>query len=357
MRGAFCPRGSATSIPCPAGTWSSSDNLKSEDECIDCPQGHDCPRGSSAPEKCEAGRFGATQGLASRECTGLCRSGHYCTEGSASSTAGTCPSGTYNADTGGPSKAACIPCPASIDSVNGSAACTVCAAHYYRPRADSPVSKCSLCSAIPGVRCAFNTTVETLVIERDHWRASPFTSKTYMCQTDSSLPTSCAGGGTYGDSLCLPGQSGPLCKTCELKDQYYDEGICTDCPKAGSRIAIMTALGFCGLLLVIGLYWLHEQHAPKYDAVSVPLRRCVHKANEWERTIGLVCKFKVAVTFSQVIACLDTTYDLEMPSSWYEWVPHLDLNPAAVCTSYPRISHPCLPSMIADTPSSCDWGD
>lgn len=85
-----CPLGSASSISCPAGTFSGSDRLVSESGCQECPLGQACPQGAAAPEPCAAGRYGATTGQVNRECTGPCLAGYYCYEGSTSNTSGVC---------------------------------------------------------------------------------------------------------------------------------------------------------------------------------------------------------------------------------------------------------------------------
>ena len=81
-------------LPCPEGTYTSSDGTPSLGKCKSCPEGHYCssgtflpkvcPRGSfcpansSEPTPCNPGRFGNTTGLTqANECT-ECPKGQYC---------------------------------------------------------------------------------------------------------------------------------------------------------------------------------------------------------------------------------------------------------------------------------------
>jgi hypothetical protein len=94
----------------------------------------------------------------------------------------------------------------------GSGGCTICAEHYFRPSADSPVIECTSCTSIEGVDCRSNATAATLHVARGYWRSSPLTSKTYRCERTSSGESACTGG-SFGDALCLPGHKGPRMPT------------------------------------------------------------------------------------------------------------------------------------------------
>jgi hypothetical protein len=74
---------------------------------------------------------------------------------------------------------------------------------------------CCLCP--PGAHCPGPTTVETLVIERKHWRLSPTSAVILPCGYD--YPQACTGvndnsaaNGTFGDYLCRTGFEGVLCR-------------------------------------------------------------------------------------------------------------------------------------------------
>jgi len=103
------------------------------------------------------------------------------------------------------------------------------------------------------------------------------------------------------------------------RESILDEhsAICQNCPGAdpfatAGVTSIFVVVVFGGGLL----YFLHEQQASKFDVISIPLRRWVHKAKESARDIGLISKIKIFLTFAQVISTLDRTYSLQMPESW-----------------------------------------
>lgn len=62
--GHYCPleTQSPTQFPCVAGSWTNLTNLKSQEECYECPKGWFCLTASTAP-------------------TDLCFTGHYCPPG------------------------------------------------------------------------------------------------------------------------------------------------------------------------------------------------------------------------------------------------------------------------------------
>jgi hypothetical protein len=77
--GHFCPRNTptATSNPCPAGTFTTSTALTNAEECSVCPVGHYCPIGSTNAQACPAGSFGASTHQSTSTCT-TCTAGHEC---------------------------------------------------------------------------------------------------------------------------------------------------------------------------------------------------------------------------------------------------------------------------------------
>jgi ABC-type branched-subunit amino acid transport system substrate-binding protein len=126
--------------------------------------------------------------------------------------------GTCTCDDGfeqDPASGQCRRCEVGQDSrrptrnESGSGGCTICAEHYIRPSADSPVADCSSCETIQGVNCGSNTTIATLEVARGYWRTSPLTSKTYRCERNDESGDSACTGGTFGDALCVPGHTGP----------------------------------------------------------------------------------------------------------------------------------------------------
>ena len=209
---------------------------------------------------------------------------------------------------GGMNQAACRECKVGQDSVNGSAQCTICAEHYYRPHASSPVDDCISCSTIRGVGCPTNATIETLIVDRGRWRLSTLTSRTYRCAWHDNQ-TACDGG---GGSLCAPGHEGPLCQVCIFARHHFRNALCQECPEPGIGVAMLLAAFSIIMLFYGALQALHEQRSRKYDRVAVPLRRLVHRMRSFSRSIGLVAKLKLALTLCDThplefeIGCMTT---------------------------------------------------
>ena len=110
-----------------------------------------------------------------------------------------------------------------------------------------------------------------------------------------------------------------VCQICEIEHQYFNGIVCSDCPDAAGSVAVALSLLATVLLVACAVHFLHGQRATKYEFVAVPLRQWVHRVKEISRTIGLIPKAKVALTFTQVIAAFDSTYAVSLPESWFQW--------------------------------------
>lgn len=215
----------------------------------------------------------------------------------------------------------CEPCSAFTSSAAGASACGACAVGYFRRvgRAAS-TANCEVCPV--GAVCPWNTTVETLQVQLGYWRLSPFAPILEKCETIDNV-TACRGGLAAGDLSCAPGHTAPRCVHCANDRQYFQEGLCRDCPKGGGSIGAAIGI-FIFILLVLSLLCaLHMQTAPRWDTYAIPLRLVVHNVREFSQSIGLIAKLKVALAFTQVVAQLDSTYNIGMPSHWFEWTEAL----------------------------------
>ncbi|KAF0717142.1 hypothetical protein As57867_002460, partial [Aphanomyces stellatus] len=114
--GHYCPLGtpSASSFPCPAGTYTAATNLTDPTQCASCPPGSYCPIGSVVPVPCPAGSYTPAINTTSAgpgawpQCT-FCPSGNYCPAGS------TTP----------------LPCGVGFHARLGSASCLTCTAGFF----------------------------------------------------------------------------------------------------------------------------------------------------------------------------------------------------------------------------------
>ena len=89
-KGHFCPLGSISSVPCPAGTYLDYNNGTTYDDCFDCPAGYYCGEGTT---------YGAVYDADDNAIIAApiaCPVGHYCVERTPAATTYPCPAGTYN---------------------------------------------------------------------------------------------------------------------------------------------------------------------------------------------------------------------------------------------------------------------
>lgn len=180
--GYYCIEGTDAPTPCPEGTYSPTEGLHSENECLNCtggyfcnqtgltsvtgkcnsgyycterahlptqelcPMGSYCPIGSVYPTSCLNGTFSNATGLQSQvqctDCTegyycngvglvtpsGLCKRGYYCPTGSEVETQIICPIGRHCPE-GSAKPKACSP--GSYTDYQGAFVCTQCPEGYY----------------------------------------------------------------------------------------------------------------------------------------------------------------------------------------------------------------------------------
>ncbi|KAL3921676.1 MAG: hypothetical protein SGPRY_004821, partial [Prymnesium sp.] len=236
---------------------------------------------------------------------------------------GTCACGDgYELD---PTQGECTRCGEGQDSRGGSQECSLCAAGYYRAHPHLPATECASCSSFNGLSCPLNATVERLEALPGWWRLSPHSTKAYKCDEEGGIALSCAGGGV-GDLSCAANHSGPLCSLCVLPDQFFDsqQGVCLDCPDSRSPTAAIVSIFVLGPLLAAMLYSILLRPVEQgMSSVHRLLLHWVHALKQHATRIGLTMKLKVLLTFAQIVATLDSTYNIGLPSVWFEWTSFL----------------------------------
>jgi len=220
-----------------------------------------------------------------------------------------CPEETYYSV----ESTSCVSCPPTKSSAAGSESCDVCAPGYYRISAGS--QECDLCPE--GSHCPLNTTITTLQVLPGYWRLSVYAPRMYKCKGGNVSTITCIGG---PPESCAPGHSGPQCQVCTESDYYFDDGVCRECPDAGGTLAALLSVTLPLLGVLAFLLWLHHQpHSERFGAHSKKLRRITHHFLQFFGSIGVIAKFKLTLSFMQVIAALDRTYQVGLPDSWFQW--------------------------------------
>ena len=321
-----------------------------------CPKGHYCPQGTATPLPCEAGTFGDAAGLSGADQCTPTSPGSYATAGSTEQTP--CSPGTAAANAG---TRACDVCgPGTYQDAPGQPSCRVCGRGSY----SANVLSCELCNvgeycpaqSVVGTPCPVGSTTEgrgaegpdecgcrtgtydsaaagakrscepcnlndvacsrtgltlaTVPLHPARWRHSNRTASIYEC--DSS---GCPGGdwkGT-GDGYCAPGREGPRCEWCSDPSRYYDAltTTCEDCgDMAGYALRQMAIL--LAIAVALGLVRAGVLRAPR---LLVRTSRKLAQTAMSMQQFGLQAKFKCCLSFYQVWAVRKSVYGFELPGS------------------------------------------
>lgn len=131
-RGAYCPAGTSTETPCPAGYYNPSYGAEDSTGCVKCPAGYACPNTGTINYSvdCRRGYFCNEGSTTSQPAAALCTAGHECPTGSAVELK--CAAGTYQDNTGAYTCKTCPPgyyCPINSSGYISN----LCPAGYYCP--------------------------------------------------------------------------------------------------------------------------------------------------------------------------------------------------------------------------------
>eukprot|EP00752_Nemacystus_decipiens_P010330 g9202.t1 len=181
--GSWTPDVCAHSYPCPAGSYSGVQGLTVSTQCQDCPVGAYCLAGSTSPTNCPTGSYQTiTRAIDDTACepceagyactqtgmfemTTLCDPGHFCPSGTRSQTEHPCPPGTFTDSTNLTSEGDCrtsYPCSAGSftnrTDLASDSECYPCPLGMYcgGSGSDTPDGPCS-----PGYYCPLRTAAST----------------------------------------------------------------------------------------------------------------------------------------------------------------------------------------------------
>ena len=223
---------------------------------------------------------------------------------------------------------ACVECATGTSSLPGSDECYMCSPDFYlldlnaRPSSDN----CLACA--PGMSCGVGATVENITLLPGWWRLSNKTTDLRKCErsgegssavsngavnngTESSElsggVSGCVGGASVGQCMAKY-QTGPECRICqgttmEGAREYYDSGVCVECPPTAPRVwaalgivvALLLVLGLSGALLIFPSY-----APPSLRPIAVAASNFARGIFRKGKSLGMQPKIKVAVAFYQV---------------------------------------------------------
>ncbi|KAL3925719.1 MAG: hypothetical protein SGPRY_003584 [Prymnesium sp.] len=232
--GHFCPSGSSSTRPCPAGSYANETGLASESECLNCPLGSACSTGSIRPELCSPGTYsnvtrqrvcspceaGTFQDEEGKTACKACERGSFCKGGTAPPLP--CESGTFSGATDLSKKSQCSLCPPGSRCSTGSTTPTPCAPGTVQPEPGR--AECEPC---PG---------GSFRVDSNGTSCEECPRGSY-CPEGASNPIGCeSGAGIAFAETRAPRSRGPEACVCEA-GYYNTSATCAVCPSGTDCLA------------------------------------------------------------------------------------------------------------------------
>ena len=320
-KGRYCPQGTATPLPCEAGTFGDAAGLSGADQCTPTSPGSYATAGSTTQTPCSPGTVAPNAGMGACD---VCAPGTYqdapgqlscrdCGRGSYSANVLSCE--RCNVGEYCPARSVVgTPCPVGSTTegrgAGGPDECGCRTGTYDSAAAGAEERSCEPCN-LNDVDCSrTGLTLATMPLLPARWRHSNRTASIYEC--DSS---GCPGGDWNGtsDGYCAPGREGPRCEWCSDPSQYYD-ALTTTCEECGDmagyalrQMAILLAIA-----VALGLVRAVVLRAPRLLARTS--RKLAQTAMSMQQ-FGLQAKFKCCLSFYQVWSVRQSVYGFELPGS------------------------------------------
>lgn len=357
-QGSYCPQGSASELPCPAGTFGGITGMQSREQCEVTPAGSSSGIGASAPTPCSPGYY--TSSNFSAVCTACsdgkyqrdsgatgcigCTEGHYCSVISQNA----CGENTYNPKRDSHQVTDCVRCPErtstlGINNAVSLEACSCSAQYYFAP--DEHIQGRDSCKAsdgkvVPCCTCPIGSICEEggislgkLPIFPGFYRRAADTVDVRRCPDAAA---NCSGlsqclesssgcrGGNNQSTICHEGLKGIYCLLCAEEYHFYvsadeDEAAhCESCENITNSDNVMIlaciAAGAAGLLLILGIGFFCLPARPKaaFKAFVAAVHRFCIDVLIKKYTIHV--KLKILIGFYQIATKLERVYDLFFPS-------------------------------------------
>jgi len=223
-------------------------------------------------------------------------------------------------DNGDPTCAACPEDRTSDGAHDDKSSCDLCLAGYFSPPRDSAHEvECEPCPQ--NAVCMPGTTLSTLVLDDGTWRASPNSTDIRLCSEGGWSAATCVGG--VGPDYCAANHSGPLCRLCKQRNHYFSRsrGQCTECPTGAALVFSCVAL----LAAITCAVFLLRCNAP-FAAVSACINADrIRLVVVLLRALDLRTKFKILISFYQVIVVMPLVYNVSFPHEFYSWFSAVQL--------------------------------
>ena len=147
-------------------------------------------------------------------------------------------------------------------------------------------------------RCIGNSTLETLFLEKNYWRATKTGREIFDCPIDNS----CKGGSEFsngGESYCSKGHQGVLCAVCD-NEYFFDneQNTCSKCDDAFKSQSLWTAL--LVLLLIFAAYMAWKKSLK--DETRKVLLKVFRKTKQKINTLAIMLQIATAISVNLSIS-------------------------------------------------------
>jgi hypothetical protein len=167
--------------------------------------------------------------------------------------------------------------------------------------------------------CGFQQDHTAAVIDAGYYRVNNASTNVMECP----VFIGCNGSATGGDKLCAEGYSGPFCMVCELGDEaryVWSVGECVLCD-GGSETTMYAAVFVVGLLFVVAVVTINR--GKKNDGADVSTNTRFNTERMEEFYDKFMVKYKIIVTFSQILSKIGTLYPIQLPALFTSFIGNL----------------------------------
>ena len=159
---------------------------------------------------------------------------------------------------------------------------------------------CPLLSLPPRsyTHCIGGSTLETLFLEKNYWRATKTGREIFPCPIDNS----CKGGSNFsngGESYCSKGHQGVLCAVCD-SEYFFDneQNTCSKCDDASKSQSLWTALLVLLLIFIAYMAWKRSLK----DETRKVLLKIFRKTKQKISTLAIMLQIATAISVNLSIS-------------------------------------------------------
>ena len=125
----------------------------------------------------------------------------------------------------------------------------------------------------------------------------------------------------WGDKYCASSFTGPECKRCVAENHYLVDGVrCEACPPIEREFMGPLLLGL-GVCVAFGLAaYLYKKRSWRERRYVGPPLRLADRMVALHSLLGMQAKFKLLLSFYQVVVVIPTIYGVTLPEEYTKWI-------------------------------------